>query len=107
MAASGDVDELFEIRNSFYIGNYQLCINEAQKLHPSSRELAIEKDVYMYRAYTAQGKHRVVLDEVSSSSPSEVQPVRMLADYQQNPSKRDSILKLIEKKLNSSASQRL
>jgi len=35
-----------------------------------------------------QGKHRVVLDEVSSSSPPEVQPVRMLADYHQNPSKR-------------------
>lgn len=102
MASSGDVDELFEIRNSFFIGNYQFCINEAQKLHPSSRELSIEKDVYMYRAYTAQGKHRVVLDEVSSSSPSEVQPVRMLADYHQNPSKRDAILKSIEKKLNSS-----
>ena len=36
----------------------------------------------------AQGKHRVVLDEVSSSSPPEVQPVRMLADYHQNPGKR-------------------
>ncbi|XP_068740730.1 coatomer subunit epsilon-like isoform X2 [Montipora capricornis] len=102
MAGGGDVDELFEIRNSFFIGNCQFCINEAQKLHPSSRELAIEKDVYMYRAYTAQGKHRVVLDEVSSVSPTEVQPVRMLADYHQNPSKRDVILKSIEKKLNSS-----
>jgi len=38
--------------------------------------------------YFIQGKHRVVLDEVSSSSPPEVQPVRMLADYHQNPSKR-------------------
>ena len=32
MANTGDTDVLFEIRTALYLGNYQQCINEAQKL---------------------------------------------------------------------------
>ena len=99
---ANDVDELFEVRNSFYIGNFQHCINEAQSLNPVSTDMRIERDVFLYRAYTAQGKYGLVLDEIKSSFPQEVQSVRILADYLQNPSKRESILKEIEKKLNGS-----
>jgi len=103
MSAPGnDVDELFEVRNSFYIGNFQQCVNEAQSLNPSTADVRIERDVFLYRALTAQGKYGLVLDEIKSSSPTEVQAVRILADFLQNPSKRDVILKDIEKKLNGS-----
>ncbi len=50
--------------------------------------VVIEKDVLMYRSYIAQRKYAVVIDEVNSSSPSEVQAVRLLAEYLHSSNKR-------------------
>ncbi|XP_028406987.1 coatomer subunit epsilon-like [Dendronephthya gigantea] len=101
MATNSDVDELFDIRNSFYLGSYQRCINEVQKTQPSSQDLKIERDAFMFRAYCAQGKYGVVLDEINKSSPKELQPIRTMAEYLQNPSRRETIINTVDQKLKS------
>lgn len=102
MANKDDVDVLFGIRNAFYTGNYQSCITEAQKIKKlPSAVVAVEKDVFMYRAYVGQRKYTVVLDELNPGSPPELQAVQLLADYLYNKQKRESIIQNLESKLTS------
>lgn len=100
--ASGEVDELFEIRTALYIGNYQHCINEAQKLRPTNPEVKTERDVIMYRAFLAQRKFGVVLDDINSSHPPELLAVKMFAEYLSDESRREAIMKDLDGKMSGS-----
>ncbi|XP_034247702.1 coatomer subunit epsilon [Thrips palmi] len=98
----GDVDELFDVKNAFFIGNYTQCIKEVENVTKvSSEELQVERLGYLYRSYVAQKKYRVVLDEITESSPA--MPIRIMAEYfGGNRSKKDEALSQIEKLFTSS-----
>jgi len=96
--ANAEVDELFEVKTYYYIGAYQQCLNEINKL---SRLSSVEKDCFMWRAYIAQNKHRVVLDGIKLNeidADNVLQAVRRVADYFASPSKRNDIVKYFDEK---------
>ena len=64
--------------------------------------MALERDAFLYRAYIAQRKFRVVLDEINSASSEELQPLKKLAEYFASPSRREAIVAELDKTTNSS-----
>jgi len=97
-----NVDELFDVKNAYFTGNFQTCINEGQKLKLTDPSIVLERDVLMYRSYLALRKFRVVLDEISSSSPDLIQPLRMLAIFLSSPDKRDDIVANLDNQMSGS-----
>ena len=76
-------DELWAVKNAFFLGCYQQAISEAMSASVSdaSRVLC---NFYMYRAYVEQAQYRMVLDEVGHDAPMALQAVKLLASYLQS-----------------------
>lgn len=60
----------------------------------------MDRDVFLYRAYIAQRKFRVVLDEINNSSPPDLQPLKTLAEYFAFPNRREGIVGELDKVAN-------
>lgn len=91
---NSEVSELIDVENAFYIGNYQTCINECNKIPKPS----LEKDIFMYRSYIAQHKYRVVLDEIKPTNDTPLLALRYLAEFMSNTSRKEAIVLIFDEK---------
>ena len=94
---SSEPDELYTLRNLFWLGNYQviithickyiafiatkikitnllsylkkLAINEANGLTRCPAALVPERDEFLYRSYLALGQMHVIFSEIKDTSP--------------------------------------
>lgn len=62
-----DPDELYTLRNLFWLGNFQNAINEAASLTRIPAKLLTEKDEYLYRSYLSLGQYHIITGEIKDS----------------------------------------
>lgn len=93
-------DPLFDVRNNFYLGAYQQCINEAQNTKCKTDEEKLQKNAFLYRAYIALNKHSIPLSEIKSSdSSAPLLSVRRFAEYMSNTEARPKIIRELTNEL--------
>jgi len=86
-------DDLFSVKNEFYLGNYQGAINEAQSsdlvLSPGDEK---ERDIIVYRCYIEMGQSDVVQGEIGDGHPTALQAVKLLSTYKTNKAMAEMVL---------------
>jgi len=88
--------ELFEIKNALYIGNYQHCINEAQKIQTRDEAVKLERDVLINRALLGQRKYGVVQAQVREGAPPQLQALKLLAKFLQSPNTQSGAVEALD-----------
>lgn len=89
-------DDLYTLRNNFWLGMYQRAVTEGSSLpvHRLPEPLKVECKEFVYRAYIAMGQGQIVIDEVpdSPSTPVALQAVKLLARYLGSAGDREMIM---------------
>jgi hypothetical protein len=116
------VDELYTVKNAFWLGNYEVrgggdacapqsqgrprgaprcvllqeAIGEARAVRVKSDVLKQERDAYLYRSHIGLGHYSTVLSEVKEDAPPTLAAVRLLATYLGKPASREVVLLTLE-----------
>mmetsp|Transcript_18531 Transcript_18531/g.27107 ORF Transcript_18531/g.27107 Transcript_18531/m.27107 type:complete len:295 (+) Transcript_18531:123-1007(+) len=99
-------DELFTLRNNFYLGNFTQCVHEGGSLRVAAEALQTERDTLVVRSYLAMGNTESALAEVSmisSDSPAALQAVKLHAELAAYPEKKDQVLQSLKSLLGASS----
>eukprot|EP00188_Purpureofilum_apyrenoidigerum_P004355 Plantae.Rhodophyta-Purpureofilum_apyrenoidigerum.ctg4869.p2 GENE.Plantae.Rhodophyta-Purpureofilum_apyrenoidigerum.ctg4869~~Plantae.Rhodophyta-Purpureofilum_apyrenoidigerum.ctg4869.p2 ORF type:complete len:322 (-),score=88.72 Plantae.Rhodophyta-Purpureofilum_apyrenoidigerum.ctg4869:1232-2116(-) len=89
-------DELFELRNYFYLGNFSAAVAEGKSIAVDDAGAAIERDVILARVDMAMGNVDAVLERVNDSSPLALQAVRLYALYLKDPSNKEIVFETLK-----------
>mmetsp|Transcript_11992 Transcript_11992/g.20422 ORF Transcript_11992/g.20422 Transcript_11992/m.20422 type:complete len:294 (+) Transcript_11992:418-1299(+) len=88
-----DLDELYSVRNLYWLGNYEAAIEEADQISPKTDRERIDRDVYVYRSYIAKGEGQKVIQKVSDqNAATDILAVKLYASYVTQPSNREAVL---------------
>mmetsp|Transcript_2955 Transcript_2955/g.5194 ORF Transcript_2955/g.5194 Transcript_2955/m.5194 type:complete len:297 (-) Transcript_2955:656-1546(-) len=80
------MDDLFELRNYFYMGNFSAAITEGQTIALESEANKIERDSILARISIENKEYDAVINAIDPSSASiAMQAVRLLALFQKDP----------------------
>lgn len=98
-------DDLFSIKNEFYLGNYMGAINEAQSgdLELSTPNDERDRDVIIYRSYIELGDYDVVQDQVKEDAQTALQAVKLLSTFKSKPDMKDMVLMTLKEWLTDSS----
>lgn len=99
---SGEPDELYTLRNLFWLGNFQLAINEANGLKRCPPHMATEKLEYMYRSYIALGQNDLVISEIGENEAINLHGVKILAMVLNGSMDKDTGIAHLQTSLNAS-----
>ena len=94
MSSAMEPDELYTLRNLFWLGSYQLAINEANSLTKLPPHLVTEKQEFIYRSYLALEQYHIILSEIKDSpkTPISLLAVKLLASFMKDPSTKETAL---------------
>jgi len=92
-------DKLFNMKNHFWMGNYQRTIHEGSSMKLREEAEVLQAKAFVLRSYVGQGDTDTVADETQGNQPAAIEAVKMLARYVQDPSEGKQVLMQFEEML--------